>query len=719
MVSLKVSRAPNEELALSNCLLIHPDLFKEDVCFVLVESQYLFTIKKEESIQKDSVGVSSIHRSWAMISLCQEVSVVPVEQKPEKLNSVVISLDFQKKSTETLIRFETEEIKNVFRNLFMGQILSLTQPFAFDFLGFMLIGRILETSGEDNNGVFVEDTELSFIPSSSSKIKLKQSTNTQPRLFVKQDFKLEDLHIGGLDKEFGQIFQRAFTFRTFQPDVIEKFGVDNLRGIMLYGPPGTGKTLIARQFGKMLNSHEPKVVNGPEILNKYVGQSEENIRNLFKEAEIEQAERGNESQLHIIIFDEIDAICKKRGMRSDSTGTSDTVVNQLLSKMDGVNQLTNILVIGMTNRIDMIDEALLRPGRFDLCVEIGLPNETGRLQILKIHTAKMRENNILDNDVDLEEIAALTKNFTGAEIHGLVGAASTYALSYHVKPGTLATPVKDFSEIKVKRDDFIQAFETIKPALGVSGDDLKRHVPNGIIKYNASVQKSLRDGSIFAEQVKNSEMTPLVSILVSGKPGTGKTALSCQIALNSNFPFIRIISPELMVGFSEHEKVSFIHKVFNDAYKSPLGMIIIDDIESVFEFVPVGPRFSNSILQTLSVLVKTPPPKGRRLLILATTKIPFVLRKLGCQTSFNTEIIIPPITDLQSLISVLHSVNRFSKEEIQTITQRLEGKELEIGIKNLLMAIEAAHQESENCIDPFVSLVCFKEQELETNLFSY
>lgn len=107
-----------------------------------------------------------------------------------------------------------------------------------------------------------------------------------------------------------------------------------------------GKTLIARQIGKMLNSREPKVVNGPEILNKYVGASEENIRELFKDAEKEQAEKGEDSDLHVIIFDEIDAICKQRGSVSSGTGVHDTVVNQLLTKIDGVDSLNNILLIG-------------------------------------------------------------------------------------------------------------------------------------------------------------------------------------------------------------------------------------------------------------------------------------------------------------------------------------------------------------------------------------
>lgn len=207
---------------------------------------------------------------------------------------------------------------------------------------------------------------------------------------VNPDFKFEDLGIGGLDAEFSGIFRRAFASRIFPPALVKKLGIQHVRGILLYGPPGTGKTLMARQIGKMLNAKEPKIVNGPEILNKFVGQSEENIRKLFKDAEQEYKERGDDSDLHIIIFDEIDAICKQRGSKNDGTGVGDSIVNQLLSKLDGVEQLNNILLIGMTNRMDMIDEALLRPGRLEVHMEIHLPDEKGRLQIIKIHTGKVR-----------------------------------------------------------------------------------------------------------------------------------------------------------------------------------------------------------------------------------------------------------------------------------------------------------------------------------------
>lgn len=166
--------------------------------------------------------------------------------------------------------------------------------------------------------------------------------------------------------------------------------------MLLYGPPGTGKTLIARQIAKVLDCEEPKIVHGPEVFDKYVGGTEKKIRDLFQEAEQDMKDNGEESKLHIIIFDEIDAICKSRGSTGNSGhGINDSAVNQLLSKIDGVDSLDNTLIIGMTNRKDMIDEAMLRPGRLEIHLEIGLPDERGRKQIFEIHTRNARQHNLL------------------------------------------------------------------------------------------------------------------------------------------------------------------------------------------------------------------------------------------------------------------------------------------------------------------------------------
>lgn len=399
------------------------------------------------------------------------------------------------------------------------------------------------------------------------------------KALIKPDFQFEDLGIGGLDDEFNAIFRRAFASRIFPPALVEKLGVQHVKGILLYGPPGTGKTLMARQIGKMLNAKEPKIVSGPEVLSKFVGQSEENVRKLFADAEEEYKSKGEESGLHIIIFDELDAICKSRGSRSGDTGVGDSVVNQLLAKMDGVEQLNNILIIGMTNRKDMIDEALLRPGRLEVHMEIGLPDEKGRLQILKIHTAKMKANEVLEADVDLDELADLTKNYSGAEISGVVKAASSYAFSRHIKVGTMAGISADVEDMKVSMDDFLNALKEVTPSFGVSEAELQQCVQNHIIPFGPSVKQILTDGKLYVDQVRQSTRTPLVSVLLNGPAGSGKTALAATIAMQSDFPFIKLISPESMVGMTESAKVTEINKIFNDSYKSPLSVIVIDAIE--------------------------------------------------------------------------------------------------------------------------------------------
>ena len=159
--------------------------------------------------------------------------------------------------------------------------------------------------------------------------------------------------------------------------------------------------------------------------------------------------------------------------------------------MDGVDQLNNILIIGMTNRLDMIDEALLRPGRLEVHMEISLPDEKGRVQILQIHTAKMRANGIMDHDVDILELAALTKNFSGAEISGLVKSATSFAFSRHVKVGTLAGISDDIENLRVNRNDFMNALDEVQPAFGVSKEELEQVVENGIIHFSSVIDVSI------------------------------------------------------------------------------------------------------------------------------------------------------------------------------------------------------------------------------------
>ncbi len=246
--------------------------------------------------------------------------------------------------------------------------------------------------------------------------------------------------------------------------------------MLLYGPPGTGKTLIARQIGKILNCVEPKIINGPELLNGYVGDSEENVRDLFKDA-IEDKEG---KRLHLIICDEFDAICKSRDKLKDNTSTLSNIVNQFLSMLDPVNPINNIFMIAMTNRKEDIDPAILRPGRLEIQLEIKLPDEIGRYEILKIHSKKLHENNLIAPDVDFYNLAKKTVNFSGAELEGLVKSALSFSLNKQLDKTTESNKRKDINII-VSENDFEKALGEIKPMFGTVPDEIQAYTKNKIV----------------------------------------------------------------------------------------------------------------------------------------------------------------------------------------------------------------------------------------------
>lgn len=557
-------------------------------------------------------------------------------------------------------------------------------------------------------GILTPETALNYFKDARSPINLKGSTRRPAaNSVIRPDFKFEDMGIGGLDAEFSDIFRRAFASRIFPPGLAEKIGIQHVRGILLYGPPGTGKTLIARQIGKMLNAREPKVINGPEVLNKYVGQSEENIRKLFADAEKEQKEKGDESGLHIIIFDELDAVCKQRGSGAGGgTGVGDSVVNQLLSKLDGVDQLNNILLIGMTNRKDMIDEALLRSGRLEVHMEISLPDEHGRQQILKIHTTKMRENGKMAPDVDLRELAKLTRNFSGAEISGLVKSASSFALQRHIKVGTVAALSDDVNQMQINMEDFLRALEEVHPLFGVSEEDLERCVEGGIMQFSPHVDKILKNGHDFIKQV-SSGTTPLLTVLLHGPHGSGKTALAAKIAMDSEFPFIRLVRPVDMVGMNEIQKIQHLSKVFTDAYKSPLNVLVLDNIELLVDWVPVGPRFSSAVLAAIKGLMENKPPKGRPLLILATTSERTVLQQL--QLNFKAQIAVPNVQTQQELAHIMLESGAFEPQDVQRVMMEIEQttqrNEIGVGVQQVLLGIQTAMQDQDRA-GRFAEVIC-------------
>ncbi|XP_053555708.1 vesicle-fusing ATPase [Bombina bombina] len=741
--TMQAAKCPTDELSLTNCAVINEKDFQSGQHVSVRTSpnhRYIFTLRTHHTVLPGTIAFSLPQRKWAGLSIGQEVEALlyNFDKAKQCIGTMTIEIDFLQKKNVDSNPYDTDRMAGEFIQHFNNQAFSVGQQLVFNFNDklFGLVVKDIDAmdpsilKGEQPTGkrqkidvgLVVGNSQVVFEKAENSSLNLtgKSKTKQGRQSIINPDWNFEKMGIGGLDKEFSDIFRRAFASRVFPPEIVEQMGCKHVKGILLFGPPGCGKTLMARQIGKMLNAREPKVVNGPEILNKYVGESEANIRKLFADAEEEQRRMGVNSGLHIIIFDEIDAICKQRGSMAGSTGVHDTVVNQLLSKIDGVEQLNNILVIGMTNRPDLIDEALLRPGRLEVKMEIGLPDEKGRLQILNIHTARMREHSLLSTDVDIPELATETKNFSGAELEGLVRAAQSTAMNRHIKATTKVEVDMEKAELlKVTRDDFFTSLENdIKPTFGTNQEEYTQFIMNGIITWGDPVTRVLDDGELLVQQTKNSDRTPLVSVLLEGPPHSGKTALAAKITEESNFPFIKICSPEKMIGFSETAKCQAMKKIFDDAYKSQLSCVVVDDIERLLDYVPIGPRFSNLVLQALLVLLKKAPPQGRKLLIIGTTSRKDVLQEMEMLDAFSTTIHVPNICTVQHLMEALELLGSFKDTERAFIAKQAKTQSIYIGIKKLLMLIEMSMQmEPEYRVHKFLALL--KEEAVEPVRRSY
>ena len=687
----KVAKFPSASLVYSNCAYCsatdHANLSRYAINGkIYIEVQgFVYWLEANSTMLPQTIAFNSFQRLCASIQENDQIAVtVLTEDKLGPLLGVCkVTIDvYPPNKAAPVLEIEGEKIEQIIRESLENHVFTRNQYFPIQFevnggtkiilkvtvtgLGAIAIGN-KENNGQstalnERRGILSAQTEVDVAGGESGSVRV-QSNKPHSRNIFRPDFNFEDLGIGGLSKEFGDIFRRAFASRVFPPKILRDLGTNHVRGMLLYGPPGTGKTLIARQIAKFLRAREPKIVNGPEILDKYVGSSEAKIRELFADAEKEYKKEGENSQLHIIILDELDAICKSRGSNRDGTGVHDSIVNQLLSKIDGVDSLNNILLIGMTNRLDMIDEALLRPGRMEVHVEISLPDENGRVEIFNIHTRKMRQSNRLGDDVSVAELAKRAKNFSGAEIEGLVRAAQSHAMNRHVnlKNVTSGITAMNFDEMKITMNDFENAFDDVKPAFGQHEEDLERVVRHGIVSFSQKMTdvKHVIDrvvNRLVSSSGETTSVSDIASILIEGIDGSGKSALACDTARRFGFPFVRVVSSDNFVGMSENSKVSAIVKIFDDAYKTKMSCVILDDLERLCEFVPIGPRFSNTVLQALMVLVKRPHPKpGSKLQIIATcheTFIPF-LEEVGAIHSFTETVKMPLIENGREAVTLV------------------------------------------------------------------
>ena len=677
-----------------------------DRVFVKIKGRVM-EIKPAEGIEDGHMAMGKIFRQMLQIGGTSN-DLINIEYlydtQPPKSNLTRAKFIVELKDrTDQELHYEEDDIVQVIKKNFVDSPINSNHMLylKYDSFNFCLIAERLEINpmgpldDDDSNSNqyvvklgFLSNETIIELSSQNRSVKIK-SKKMKTRSLTKFGFKFDEMGVGGLDKEISDIFRRAFTTRCYPTEYLAKYGIKHVKGMLFYGPPGTGKTLMARTLANALNCKEFKVVNGPEFFDKYVGESERKIRELFKEAKKDQEENGDDAGLHVIVFDEIDALCRARGTINSGTGVHDGVVNQLLTKIDGVDSLNDIIVIGMTNRKDMIDEAILRPGRLELHVEVSLPDEKGRLEILKIHTKKMKENKVLDDDVDLEKLAKMTKNYTGADIESLVKLATSNALSEGLNFG--ATKVDLTKEHKICMKNFLDGINEIQPMFGINQGELENCLQFGMINYGENYEILSSKISALFTQIKNSNSISLLSVLLEGEPGCGKTALASYLALHSGFPYVKIISPDTLVKYMEGGKYSSISSTFEDGYKSPFSIIILDNIEKLIEYIKIGPRFSNLILQTLLVYIKKlPPKKGKKMLIIGTTSSANQLDDLGIIAAFDKVIHVPNLSKSE-ILGVLNNYDcpNEEKEKIANLVQNTT-------IRQLCFLIDRALQKGDN-----------------------
>src|SRR5579875_889867 len=399
--------------------------------------------------------------------------------------------------------------------------------------------------------------------------------------------------LGGLRNEVQKI-REMVELPMRHPELFEKLGVEAPKGVLLYGPPGTGKTLLAKAVAGETNSNFLSI-SGPEIIGKFYGESEERLRELFKQAE--------ENSPSIVFIDEVDSIAPKR---EEVTGEVEKrVVSQLLTLMDGMKSRGKVVVIAATNRPDSIDPALRRPGRFDREIEIGIPDETGRGEILAIHTRGMP----LDEKVNLQQVSKVTHGFVGADLEILAKEAAMRSLRRVLPEIDLEAekiPAEVLQKIMITENDFRDALKEVRPS---ALREVLVQVPNvswedvgGLASLKDELHEAVEWPLKHKEAFEHADVKPPKGVLLYGPPGTGKTLIAKAVAHTTESNFISIKGPELLskwVGESEKG----VREVFRKARQAAPCIIFLDEMDALAPKRESGGSDSHATDRIVSQLV--------------------------------------------------------------------------------------------------------------------
>ena len=524
-----------------------------------------------------------------------------------------------------------------------------------------------------------------------------KADSTKPKVGNWDDY--ETLGIGGLKPQLEELFRRAFSSRlTANSKIANEIGVRHVKGVILYGPPGTGKTLIARTVGKMLNAKSVKIVSGPEIMSKFVGESEKNLRGLFAAAEQDAQKFGANAGLHVIVMDEIDAIMRPRGAGDDSGARAvyDGVTTQMLAYMDGFKSSNNLLIIGLTNRLSSMDKALLRPGRFEVQIRIPLPTDEGRLEIYKIHTKKLRDNDYLAPDVSLGALARRSAALSGADIEGIVRAAVSYAFERHQKAAqermTVDEGEAEEPKFQVNANDFNRGLKEIVAAKGAAVNT-QPFLERGVVLYNQRLKQSIERLTTLTDRMRESEALRRLRIVIDGPSNSGRSAIAALVARHSRFAYVNVITPESLVGLSTGQRVAALQNAFDEAANVMHACIVLDRVDNIIEFNPVQNHFNSIIAQELSTLldrsVSLVPSShtASRLLVVMTTNGDDALKYLTPKGQYDAKEHLSLLSKADQAV-VLKAYRVFESDK--ALREAMAHLPSSIGIKQLLFYIDVA-----------------------------
>jgi transitional endoplasmic reticulum ATPase len=440
--------------------------------------------------------------------------------------------------------------------------------------------------------------------------------------------------IGDLD-EAKQKIREMIELPLRHPELFKHLGIEPPKGVLFYGPPGTGKTLLAKAVANETGAYFT-AINGPEIMSKFYGESEQRLREIFEEAK--------EHAPAIIFIDEIDAIAPKR---EEVTGEVEKrVVAQLLALMDGLKERGQVVVIAATNRPGDIDPALRRPGRFDREIVFPVPDKRGRREILQVHTRNMP----LADDVNLDELAEITHGYTGADLAALCREAAMHALRRFLPKIDIESeriPTEILKELRVTRDDFMQALKDVQPSalreVYIEVPEVHWSDIGGLEDVKQQLREAVEWPLKHPEYFKEMGIDPPKGILLYGPPGTGKTLLAKAVATESEANFIGVKGPEVLSKWvGESEKA--IREIFRKARQAAPCIIFFDEIDSI---VPRrGGRFDSGVTDRIVNQLLTEMDGLERLegvVVIAATNRPDIIDPALLRPGrFDRLIYVPP-----------------------------------------------------------------------------